>query len=259
MVLGRGLLLLAALFTVLMPSSTMGYHLKVDGGAQNRRQERIDEIIGEDRQQVEAAVEKHPEPGMSPEEKEGLIETLTPVYREFAGDLVEIFGEEKTMEMFGYTTSIFDFYDVRSKKLLFAQLLMKDSPPSSQAFGLDYSRFVVGENIYDVENDFHGIYYLCGWAGLLALCLFILYFFVLIARALLTDWRRYFTIEAASYGIALLICLAHAYYTAGVLRRPNASVYLSVVLAGVYYLVKLKKYEKQEEKTYVEHLSDRRL
>lgn len=237
------LLLAAGLFVVLMPSSTMGYHLQVDSGAQNRRQDKIDQLIGEDREQVDAAVDKLPEPGLDLQEKEDLVEALTPVYEEFVGDFVEIFGAQETMEMFGYSTNIFDFYDVRSKKLLFAQLLMEGSPPSSRVFGLDYSRFVAGDNIYDVENDFHGIYYLCGGAGLAALCLFLLYFFVLIVRALLKDARRYFTIEAASYGVALLICLAHAFYTAGVLRRPNASVYLSVVLAGVYYLVKIKDYQ----------------
>ena len=38
------------------------------------------------------------------------------------------------------------------------------------------------------------------------------------------------------------ICSAHviAYFTAGVLRRPNASIYMSVLLAVVYYLTQMR-------------------
>ncbi len=119
---------------------------------------------------------------------------------------------------------------------------MNDSPLSAKFFGLNLARFTVNDNIYDVENDFHGIYYLYGAVGLGALLLFLLYFFYLIVWALIKNFKRYYTLEAAAYGIALLLCLFHAYFTAGVLRRPNASIFLSAILAGIYYLVRLRPY-----------------
>ena len=39
---------------------------------------------------------------------------------------------------------------------------------------------------------------------------------------------------------ALCLCLVYAYFTAGVLRRPNASIYMSVLLAAVYYLTQMR-------------------
>ena len=96
-----------------------------------------------------------------------------------------------------------------------------------------------------MENDLHGVYFLYGWIGLSAMVLFLLYFIWLIAKALVTDFKTHFTLEAASWGIALVCCLLHVYYTAGVLRRPNASFYLAAVLAAVYYLVQVKKYPKK--------------
>ena len=45
-----------------------------------------------------------------------------------------------------------------------------------------------------------------------------------------------FTLEAAGCGAALLCSLAHAYFTAGVLRRPNATFYLAAVLAMAWGL-----------------------
>ena len=39
--------------------------------------------------------------------------------------------------------------------------------------------------------------------------------------------------------------MIYAYCTAGVLRRPNASFYLSVLLAAIYYLTRLREYPEE--------------
>ena len=151
------------------------------------------------------------------------------------------------------TINVREFASVREKKLLFAQMLMEDSPLSARFFGINLARFSVGNNIYDVENDLHGIYYLYGGVGLAAYLLFLAYFVYLIIWALCKNAKRYFTVEAASYGIAFLLCMAHVYNTAGVLRRPNASIYLSAILAGIYYLVRIRRYPDQTAPTTLQH------
>ena len=92
-----------------------------------------------------------------------------------------------------------------------------------------------------MENDWHGIYYLFGWTGLILMALFIGYFLLMILLALIRDFRNVFTMRAGAAGIALLLLLVHSYFTAGVLRRPNASFYVSMVLAMADYLINLKK------------------
>lgn len=250
-----GLVALAALFTVLMPKSPMMIHLQVNNGVQDERQGYINKELGEDLDDVKTIIKKNQSKGskggkkentgMTEEERRRLVRKLTPVYRFYVRDFVEIFGAEKTMEMYNYSIDIRDFASVRAKKLMFAKMLMNDSPLSARFFGLNLARFTVGENIYDVENDLHGIYYLYGGVGLAALLLFFAYFIYLIVWALVRNAKRYYTLEAASYGIAFLLCMAHAYNTAGVLRRPNASIYLSAILAGIYYLVRLRRYPEE--------------
>ena len=252
--IAAALLGIAILATALMTYSPMVEHMRVNGGIQNERQGYINMQIGDDLEEVKALIQKVPgnsgnsssseEKGMTEEERQQLIEDLTPVYEHYVSDFVEIFGAEKTMEMFNYSIDVHDFSAIRPKKLMFAQMLMNDSPVSSQIFGLNLARFTVGENIYDVENDFHGLYYLYGWVGLGAYLLFLVYFVYLIIWALIKNARKYYTPEAAAYGIAFLMCLAHAYNTAGVIRRPNASIYLSVILAVFYYFVRLKSYDQ---------------
>ena len=260
-----GFLALMVLFAGLMPRSPMMIHLNATSGKQDERQGNINQQLGENLNEVQALIQKAPNkpkpahtvPGSSEEaespeevgltevERQRLIQELTPVYQHYVKDFVQIFGAEKTMEMFDYTINVRDFASVREKKLMFAHMLMEDSPISARFFGINLARFSVGNNIYDVENDFHGIYYLYGGVGLAAYLLFLAYFVFLILWALFKNAKRYFTIEAASYGIAFLLCLAHVYNTAGVLRRPNASIYLSAILAGIYYLVRIRKYPDQ--------------
>lgn len=181
------------------------------------------------------------------EREKTTIEVLTPVYEAYVPDFVEIFGAERTMKMFDYTTDVYKLTAARAKKLMFAEMLMESSPPSARLFGIELARFTVNKNIYDVENDFHGIYYLYGWVGLGALLAFLGYFVFLILWALFKNFRRYFTLEAAALGIAFIMCMIHVYCTAGVLRRPNASFYLSAVLAAIYYLVRIRKYDAPAE------------
>ena len=257
-----GFLLLLALFAVLLPGSPMMTHLNANSGRQDERQGDINNQLGSNLSEIESLIQKVPSKGSShttkpdtseetkepddgiltEEEHQRLVEELTPIYERYVGDFVRIFGAEKTMELFEYTINVRDFASVREKKLLFASTLMEESPLSARFFGLNLSRFTVGNNTYDVENDLHGIYYLYGWVGLAAYLLFLAYFVYLIIWALCKNAKRYFTIEAASYGIAFLLCLAHIYNTAGVLRRPNASIYLSAILAGIYYLVRIRRY-----------------
>ncbi len=236
--------LASILFLSLMPFSPMVLHQGIYETVQSDRQSSINSIIEE--QQMEPLDEEN----LSEEElrlrREKWIETLTPVYEFYAPDFTELFGAKATIEMYDYASDIKEITATRPKKLQFARLLMDDSPVSARFFGLELSRFLINGNNYDVENDLHGIYYLYGWVGLLAMLAFLLYFLYLIAAALLRSAKTYFTLDAASWGIALVMCLLHVYFTAGVLRRPNASFYLSAILAAVYYLVKIKAYDKPD-------------
>lgn len=184
--------------------------------------------------------------GLTEEQKLRIAE-LAPMYEHFVSDLVGVFGIERTVVMFDYSTELTELTAARPKKLMVAQALMDASPFSAKLFGVELSRFTIRGNNYDVENDFHGIYYLYGAVGLAAMALFLLYFLFIIVKALVKNFRRYFTLDAAGWGIALVMCLVHCYCTASTLRRPSSSFYLAVVLAAVYYLVKVKKYPEEIE------------
>lgn len=261
---GVGLIALAIVFAALLPISPTIKHLNLSDQAQSDRQQMLDAEISENREDINSLIGKLPgsdeaegvETGENEEteddkitedEKNRLIEELTPIYEKYVGDFVKRFGAEKTMEMYNYTLDVRTFASLRAKKLMFAEMLMEDSPASARWFGVEISRFTFENNIYDVENDFHGVYFLYGWVGFVAYIAFLLYFAYIIIWALIKDFKKYFTLDAVAFGISLIMCLVHAYNTAGVLRRPNASVYMSIVLAAIYYLVRIRKYKENTE------------
>ncbi|MCD8376673.1 MAG: O-antigen ligase family protein [Oscillospiraceae bacterium] len=174
-------------------------------------------------------------------------EYLRYAYEEYLGGLVDKFGLERVAQQYDYSTNVGTVANVRQMKLNYCRMMLEDQPVTSLLFGMNLPSMTYGDTCYDVENDFHGLFYLYGAVGLAIFGLFLLYFLVLIVRALLKNAKRYFTVEAAACGIALCTGLLHAAFTSGVLRRPNASFYLSLVLAAIWYLVKEKQYGLAKE------------
>jgi len=244
--------LVGVLFIGILPYAPMMGHRKAHSDEMDLKQNWVNIALTKPKDEEEEEEEDGPpplagEPLVLTEEQKARIEYLTPIYEHYVSDLVDVFGVEKTIHMMGYTEDIVAMTNTRDKKLMFARALMDLSPVTAKLFGIELGRFTVRRHIFDVENDFHGIYYLYGILGLAAMIAYLAYFIAIIAIALFKNFRRTFTLEAAAWGIALIMCLGHCYFTAGVLRRPSASFYLAAVLAGAYYLVKIKKHPAKSE------------
>jgi hypothetical protein len=162
---------------------------------------------------------------------------LEGAYTKYLGGLVDRFGLERVAAKYGGSTDAGTVINIRSMKINYCSLLMEDYPAATKVFGMPLDQMTYKGTIYDVENDWYGIYFLYGFAGLALLAAFILYFLVIVAKALIDEFGRYFTPESGAAGIALVMLLIHSVFTDGVLRRPNASFYLSVCLAAAYYIV----------------------
>lgn len=177
---------------------------------------------------------------------------LKKVYRSYLPGLVSHFGYTRVINKYDYTTDAAILGDWRIEKLSFCELLMEDSSPMCHCFGLnllDMREFVPkgvrneetgvwedGYINYDVENDFHGVYFLLGSVGLILMVCFLLYFGLLALCSVVKDFRRSFTAEMIGFAGAYVFGMLHAYFTVSVLRRNNASVYMALVLAGLWYL-----------------------
>ena len=180
--------------------------------------------------------------------EERRLKALKVVYRYYSRKLVARFGVDAVMEKYDYTQTITEITATRQQKITYCELLLDEHSFASRLFGMELDRMTCNGFNFDVENDFHGIYFLFGGFGLLLLGIFIGYFIVIVIKALIKDFKLFFTAHTAGYGMALMLSLVYAYQTAGVLRRPNSSFYLSVVLAVIFCLVKVVKTEVSQAK-----------
>lgn len=190
------------------------------------KQQNIDALVAKDRAAGEAA-------GLTGKALE--LASLRSAYETYLPGPTGRFGLARTAAVYGNSTDAGDICDLRREKLNYSRMLLEDDP-NSRIFGLEWGEMTYDGESYDVENDFHGIYYLCGAVGLGLMLLFLLRFLVPVAWGLLRHFKETFTLDMGAFGTALICCLAHAYFTAGVLRRPNTTFYLGAVLAELLVL-----------------------
>lgn len=235
------------LFTVLLILTKVVYpytpRAQVDDSYESSvttTQEEVDkdlEKIHPNKKPSDSSGTQEPEP-LTPEEimadpvlKQQVIE----IYKDkLDKGLVERFGIEKVLEEYGVTPAAYELSDMRMKKLIYAHLLWEESDFLTKLVGFEYTQIDTGES-YDLENDWPAIYYYYGYIGLALYILFIAYFAFLIIKRLIKDWKGSLNLYNFALLITLGLQLGLAQYSGAILRRPNVSIYLSLILALIYY------------------------
>lgn len=189
-------------------------------------------------------------------------EKLDKLYYSFLYPVVTTFGYDRVEAAYDYTTDASVLGNWRIEKLTFCSLMLEDGTIWQRLFGMNvmnYRAYVTDwlynsktdrwESGYlemDVENDFHGIYFLLGIVSLVLMIAFLLYFGLRGILAVVRDRKRCFNLDMVGFAIAYGAALGHAYFTVSVLRRNNASVYLAMVLAAIWYLSQRKQVRELE-------------
>lgn len=200
---------------------------------------------------------QHPAPGESLSQAD--MEKFDKIYHSLGTvySVVERFGLSRALEAYDYSLDSAVLGNARLRKITFCRLLMEDGGILSRLFGLNLSemfQFIPngfynpanglwedGYESLDVENDFHGIFFLTGLVGLALMAAYLLYFALRIVLALRRLWKTELFLDLAGFSAAFCCAVLHAAFTASILRRNNASVYLAIVLAAVWYLSGKKK------------------
>ena len=198
-------------------------------------------------QRIDAAVSEFVEPGTRRTEDP---RALAAAYHYYLQGMVDRFGLERVAKAYDYSIDQKQIFDRRAKLLRFCGFLMEDAPAISRVFGLPSSsmqqwtsrysyyrdEWTDGPELFDVENDLHGIYFQCGLAGLIPFLIFLLAFGVHALAAMLRRFRAVFSFEFCAFAGAYCYLLLYAYYTSSVVRWLNTSVYLAAILAGLWLL-----------------------
>ena len=154
-------------------------------------------------------------------------------------NMFDRFGLDKILLKYDMTTDAEVLDNVRGIKRAYASLLWDESDTLTRLFGMDVSDLWCTGKV-DLENDWSAICYYYGYVGITLYAVFILYFVYLIVKRMRKDFKSAFTTNNFILLITfvLLICLAQ--YSGSVLRRPNVSIYLSLILGLIYYQTETK-------------------
>lgn len=159
--------------------------------------------------------------------------------------MVERFGYEKVLEVYGGSIEASELMDNRQMKVNFGRLVMAEKDIWNWLFGVeDEDMYFKGET-FDPENDFPAIFFYYGIVGVLLYVLFLGYFAVILIKDIFKNLKR-LPVDKVLLGLSLVLSMGCAELSANVLRRPNASIFISLMLAYAYYVCKVEKEQDNE-------------
>ena len=155
-------------------------------------------------------------------------------------DLYRRFGMERVQRHYRYTADPAVLRSGRLAERSYAHLIWEDTDKLTKLLGFEASQMGV-DGHYDMENDWHALFYYYGYLGLALYAGFVLAILLCILRAARADLRRSLTPLNFTLTICLALQLGLAHFSGALLRRPNVSVYLSLVLALIWYQTRKKE------------------
>ena len=139
-------------------------------------------------------------------------------------------------------------------KRYFAEMAFDDATTLEKLFGYEYITLVVDyehttlegkrinkQEIFDLENDFPSVFYYSGYVGFAIYMLFLAYFVGLMLVSLITRFKKTMNVENGALAITFGLMIGTSQFSGNVLRRPNVSIYMSAILAYIYYQTVVKE------------------
>lgn len=161
-------------------------------------------------------------------------------------DLLDRFGNERVLEAYGDDVDSYTFADMRLKKRIYGRLVWEESDFWTKLVGYEYSEMQHNRENFDLENDPHAILYYYGYLGLAGYACILGYFVLRIIVIL----KRQFKENINKLNFTILITwglqMALSVYAGYLLRRPNVSFYLMIILLLVYCQTEALRKGKEE-------------
>lgn len=216
----------------------------------NQRNTSHNEFVSQEQTQIDNQFENTPKEEDPDQQIEQDSEFYQEYYHLYTGiktyaPMVEKFGLKTVLEHTNYTTDMAKLTDARSTKNTYNFILLSQQDLLTKMFGMHYNMELCGPQNYDSENDFLGILFLYGYVGFGLYLIFTVGFIGYFFYHLIRNYKQVMSVEFVCVMVGLGMALLTAIFTAGMLRRPNASFYMSVLLAyGCYLIWSAKKRKK---------------
>ncbi len=156
-------------------------------------------------------------------------------------DLIDRFGMDRVLEHYQMTTDVGRLIDTRVMERSYAHLIWSEETDTlTKLVGFETS-LVGTDGRYDMENDWPALFYYGGYLGFALYAGFILYFVLRILKTLRADFKGSLTAENFALALCLALQLGLAQFSGALVRRPNVSIYLALVLALIWFQTRKKE------------------
>ena len=172
-----------------------------------------------------------------PDREEEWDEYMSDLYtHSIPDDMLQRFGLARVMQKYDYTNDVGTLMDVRKMKRVFAKLAWDETDTATKLVGFQfYTMNTSPDNTYDLENDWAALRYYYGYLGFALYIGFLAYVLFVFLRRLLRDFRGAINMRNMTYMMLFALELGLAQFSGAILRRPNASFYLALTAAMLYY------------------------
>lgn len=154
-----------------------------------------------------------------------------------APGLLENFDIYRIMDAYDMSTDAMEIIDVRKMKRVNAHLIWEDSDLMTKLTGFEFEKVDWPEETLDLENDWHSIFYYYGVLGFGAYVIYMLYFLYLVLKKLRQDFKGSMTVYNFCLIMGFFVLIGLAHFSGALLKRPNSSIYLALLLALLHYQV----------------------
>ena len=149
-------------------------------------------------------------------------------------ELLDRFGKKKVLAAYGDELSAYTFADMRLKKRIYGKLVWDESDILTKLVGFEYSQMQHNGENFDLENDLPAILYYYGYLGTIGYVGLMTYFLLRLLMMLIRKFKESLNLYNFTILVSCALQLGLATYTGYILRRPNVSFYLMIVLLLIY-------------------------
>lgn len=141
---------------------------------------------------------------------------------------------DRIIEAYNGTVNADILGDTRDMKNVYVRFIFEDSDLLTRMFGIEYD--TIGEDkVNDLENDWYAILYYLGYFGFAVTIIAVLFIFFRIFGLLKKDFRGALTDLNFTLLLGFVMQLGMAYFSGAIMRRPNASIYVALFIAMIFY------------------------
>ena len=182
--------------------------------------------------------------------KEETINTLKTSY--LYAKMIDDFGEDIVYKEMKDKITAENLSDNRLVKRIYAKVIFDRSDMITKFVGINQGE--IEKYGMDIENDITAIFYYYGYIGFALYITFLTYYFVLAIKLFIKNPLMIFSGKFIILSFNILLLLIGSEYSGALLRKPNANIYLALILTLYYTYINKKLKDKKTKKNKVSFL-----